>query len=508
MSDSPTSVPWWREAVIYQIYPRSFCDTNGDGIGDLNGIRRRLTYLAWLGVDAIWLSPIFPSPMRDFGYDVSNYFDVDPIFGSLDDFAHLIHEAHDLGIRVILDWVPNHTSIDHPWFVDARSSRESVHRDWYIWRDEAPDGSLPNNWIRAWSDESVWTLDESTSQYYLHMFLPSQPDLNWANPSVRDAMVETLRFWLDMGVDGFRMDVVHALGKDIDRDDPEDLRMIGHTPLNDVAVTHEYLREIREVLDEYSRDRVAVGEVYLLDPSRVATYFGKDDELHLSFNFQSIFTPWRANAWLETIRKAEEALNPVGAWPTWVMSNHDNPRVATRLGGQDRVRAALVLLLSLRGTAFLYAGEELGLEDALIVPERVVDPGGRDGCRAPIPWSMGEHHGWDENAWLPFGERASALSVEAQERDSSSTLHMVRQLLALRRASTPLRLGALRNLHVEGDVLVFEREWEGSVVRVVVNFAKSPSPIDTSTGTVLFASETLTDRTHLNANSALLIQVS
>ena len=505
--ESESAAPWWREAVIYQIYPRSFCDTNGDGIGDLNGIRQRLGYLEWLGVDALWGSPIFPSPMRDFGYDVSNYVGIDPIFGSLEDFARLISESHELGIRVVLDWVPNHTSSDHPWFLDARSSATSSHRDWYIWRDAEPDGSLPNNWIRAWSDESVWTFDELTSQHYLHMFLPSQPDLNWANPAVRDAMAATLRFWLDMGVDGFRMDVVHALGKDVTRDDPEELRMLGHTPLNDVAVTHEYLREIRRVLEEYSGDRVAVGEVYLLDPSRVATYFGRGDELHLSFNFQSIFTPWRASAWLETIRNAENALNPAGAWPTWVMSNHDNPRVASRLGGQDRVRAALVLLLTLRGTAFIYAGEELGLEDAHVAPDRAVDPGGRDGCRAPIPWSMGDHHGWEENAWLPFGDRASEFSVEAQERDATSTLHVARRLLALRRVSAPLRLGALSNLHVEGDVLIFDRVWEDDVVRVMVNFAKSPSPIDVSSGTPLFTTEELTDRTQLGANAALIVEL-
>ncbi|HEY1222821.1 MAG TPA: alpha-amylase family glycosyl hydrolase [Acidimicrobiales bacterium] len=498
---------WWRDAVVYQIYPRSFCDSNADGVGDLNGVRRRLRYLEWLGIDAIWLSPIYPSPMRDFGYDVSNFIDVDPTFGSLADFDQLVREAHELGIRVLLDWVPNHTSSEHPWFLDARSSRTSAHRDWYIWRDAKADGSLPNNWIRAWSEESVWTWDELTGQYYLHLFLADQPDLNWSNPQVREAMAATLRFWLDRGVDGFRMDVVHALGKDLEQDDSEGLRMMSHTPLNDVEVTHEYLREIRRVLDEYGGERVSIGEVFLLDPARVATYYGDGDELHLSFNFKSLFTPWRANAWLDTVGATEVALTPVRAWPTWVLSNHDNARVATRLGGQERVRAAMTLLLTLRGTAFLYAGEELGLEDAVVAPEQVVDPGGRDGCRAPIPWNAEQDHGWPAGAWLPFVSEPSKFSVQFQEEASDSTLQFTRRLLALRRASRALRRGETRNLRADGDVLVFERVADDEVVRIVVNFAAARAPLDVRGTTLLFSSHDQPTPGELAANEAAIFKV-
>jgi len=466
-------VTWWRDAVVYQIYPRSFCDADSDGIGDLNGIRAQLGYLSWLGVDALWLSPIFVSPMRDFGYDVADYMAIDPIFGTLADFDALISEAHELGLRVVLDWIPNHTSSEHPWFVDARSSRSSAHRDWYVWRDARPDGSLPNNWIRAWSSEPAWTWDDGTGQYYLHCFLESQPDLNWANVDVREAMHDTLRFWLDRGVDGFRMDVVHLIGKDISADDPEELKALSHTPLNDVAVTHEYLREIRSVLDAYPGDRVSVGEVYLLDPERVATYYGDDDELHLSFQFASLFTRWRAEEWCQLITRTEAALSPVAAWPTWVMSNHDNARIATRLAGdQARVRSALVLLLTLRGTPFLYAGEELGLEDAVIPPDQVVDPGGRDGCRAPLPWTKEPTHGWPATPWLPFATGATYRSVDAQRDDESSTLHLAKRILELRRRHEVLRRGEVRDVHTDGDLLVFDRVTDDTHARVVVNFSK------------------------------------
>jgi alpha-glucosidase len=500
---------WWREAVVYQIYPRSFCDTNGDGIGDLNGVRSKLAYLKDLGVDALWLSPIFPSPMRDFGYDVSDYTGIDPAFGTLSDFDDLVREAHERGIRVLLDWVANHTSSDHPWFVDSRSSTTSAHRDWYVWRDARPDGTLPNNWVRAWSEEAAWTWDETTGQYYLHCFLPSQPDLNWANVDVRRAMHEPLRFWLDRGVDGFRMDVIHLLGKEIERDDPEELRVLSHTPLNDVPVTHDYLREIRSVLAAYEGDRVAVGEVYLLDPERVASYYGDNDELHLSFNFASLFTPWRANAWRDIIEKTESALGAVNAWPTWVLSNHDNARVATRLGGDlQRVRAALVLLLTLRGTPFLYAGDELGMEDVQIAPERVVDPGGRDGCRSPIPWTASADHGWPVEPWLPFASRGDVMSVESQDSDESSMLNFTRRLLALRRGHVALVSGELVDLRVEGDVLSFDRVSDDSRLRVMVNFKDAPAMSAQKTGRVLLTSASGSADGQLNANEVVVLELS
>jgi alpha-glucosidase len=338
------------------------------------------------------------------------------------------------------------------------------------------------------------------------MFLVDQPDLNWANPEVREAMFDTLRFWLGRGVDGFRMDVVHGLGKELDRDDPEELRMLSHTPLNDVAVTHEYLRAIRGVLEEFEGERVAIGEVYLLDPARVATYYGNGDELHLSFNFQSLFTRWRANAWFETIRDSEAALNPVAAWPTWVLSNHDNARVATRLGGQARVRAAMTLLLTLRGTAFLYAGEELGLEDAVVTPEEAVDPGGRDGCRAPIPWTADADRGWPCGAWLPFAAGSSVSNVETQTNTALSMLNFTQRLLALRRSSGALRHGGLSNLHLDGDVLVFDRGIEGERVRVMVNFSASSAYVDVKGISLLFSTVTSPTPGELAANEAAIFR--
>ncbi len=375
------SAPWWQSAVVYQIYPRSFADSNGDGVGDLEGVRRRLDHLEWLGVDAMWLSPFYPSPMVDFGYDVSDHCDVDPIFGTLADFDRLLADAHRRGIRVVIDWVPNHTSDQHPWFLASRSSRDDPKRGWYTWRDPRPGGGVPNNWRAAFSEAPAWTLDDATGQYYLHLFLPEQPDLEWRHPDVVSAMHDTLRFWLDRGVDGFRMDVVHAIGKDPDLpDDPPELAGVPHSALNHHPFTHELVRGLRGVLEEYDGDRMMVGEVYLLDTAMVATYYGDGDGLHLAFNFPPLYTRWRANRWQERLDEVAAHLEPRGAWPTWVLSNHDNRRHRTRYRSEGRARAAAVLLLTLRGTPFLYAGEELGLEDAVVSPDRVVDPGGRDGC--------------------------------------------------------------------------------------------------------------------------------
>jgi alpha-glucosidase len=465
---------WWREAVFYQIYPRSFLDTNGDGVGDLEGIARQLPYLAELGVDALWISPIYPSPMKDFGYDVADYCDVDPVYGSLATFDALVTSAHDLNIRVILDWVPNHTSIEHPWFVEARASRDSARREFYVWREPKGPGVMPNNWLRSWSDQPAWTLDETTGQYYLHCFLPEQPDLNWANEQVRLAMANTIRFWMKRGVDGLRMDVIHLLGKDPALpDDPVDLVAIGHVPLNDRPETHGYLREIRHVLEEFDGDRVSVGEVYLLDPEAVADYYGRGDELHLSFNFASLVTPWRAAAWRDLIDRTESAHQAVDAWPTWVLSNHDNQRVATRLRGDaQRTRSAAILLLTLRGTPFLYAGEELGMTDADIPPDRVVDPGLRDGCRSPIAWSENYPFGWSGDPWLPFAANAAEMSVAHQTGRADSMLSFTQSLLALRHELAPLRLGTLNDVVAENDVLSFRRELDGESVEVRVNFSR------------------------------------
>jgi alpha-glucosidase len=487
MSDAE---PWWKSAVVYQIYPRSFCDSSGDGVGDLEGIRRRLDHLVWLGVDAIWISPFFRSPMKDFGYDVSDYCDVDPLFGDLAVFDRLLAEAHARGIRVLIDWVPNHSSDQHPWFVESRASRDSTKRGWYVWRDGKRSGSSseepgepPNNWQAAFLKRPAWSWDAATRQWYLHLFLAEQPDLDWGHPEVVAAMHETLRFWLARGVDGFRMDVIHCIGKDPALPDaPEIVAKIPYCALNDDERTHALLRDIRRVLEEFPGERVMVGEVYLLETARVARYYGdaaRGRELHLSFNFPPLFAPWEAEAWRQQIANAASLLGPIDAWPTWVLSNHDNKRHRTRYGGEARARAAAVLLLTLRGTPFLYAGEELGLEDAVIPEGRVVDPGGRDGCRAPIPWEAEEGHGWEgAEPWLPWPPEAPERSVAAQRRDPTSMLHLYRRLLAVRRRSPALRLGALEAPFVRGGALGFRRTHDGDARTVLVNFTDARVVVD------------------------------
>jgi alpha-glucosidase len=451
---------WWREAVVYQIYPRSFADVSGDGVGDLEGLRSRLEYLQWLGVDALWLSPIYRSPMADFGYDVADYCNVDPLFGDLATFDALLEDAHSRGLRVLLDWVPNHTSDQHPWFVESRASRDSAKRSWYRWRDGTPE-TPPNNWPAAFGGGPAWTWDAGTEQWYLHTFLPQQPDLNWDEPEVVAAMHDVLRFWMDRGVDGFRADVVHLIGKDpalpdLARIDPA----AGHLTVvgtHDFQGTHELLRGIRAVLEEYP-ERMIVGEVNLSETTLIAPYLGDDDELHLAFDFESLWVPWEVAAWRERIAHVEEIMGE--RWPTWVFSNHDQPRIRTRLGGgESRARAALVMVSTLRGTPFLYAGEELGLEDAIVPPERVVDPGGRDGCRAPIPWTRDDGHGWPSEPWLPWPPDPAARSVQAQRAEPGSFLQLARAVLAARRTSAALRSGSLRLLDDAPEaVLAYERQ--------------------------------------------------
>ncbi len=471
--------PWWKTAVIYQIYPRSFADASQSGVGDLQGILAHLDHLVWLGVDAIWLSPFFPSPMHDFGYDVADYCDVDPIFGRLEDFDALVAAAHAREIRVMIDWVPAHTSIEHPWFREARVSRTAARRDWYVWRDPRPDGSAPNNWRAAFAKVPTWTLDPTTGQYYLHSFLPEQPDLNWENPEVRSAMHDTLRFWLDRGVDRFRADVVHNIGKHPNlRDVDERIAPIPHCALNDDPVTHEYLREIRTLLDGYPGDRAMVGEVFLLQTERVATYYGQRDELHMSFNFPPLFAAWDAQVWRQQIETSQRVFDPIDAWPTWVLSNHDQPRHRTRYGSEERARAAAVLLLTLRGTPFLYMGEELGLENAVVAAERVVDPGGRDGCRAPIPWTATADHGWGPEPWLPWPPDASQRSVERQRADGRSMLHLYRRLLALRRRSDALRTGDLVLIDGPEDTLVYRRAAGDEECVVAIHFGDGEVELD------------------------------
>jgi alpha-glucosidase len=464
---------WWQDAVVYQIYPRSFADSSGDGVGDLEGLRARMEYLEWLGVDALWLSPIYRSPMADFGYDVADYCDVDPLFGDLRTFDALLEEAHARGIRVLLDWVPNHTSDQHPWFVESRSSRDSPKRSWYRWRDGGGRDVPPNNWPATFGGGIAWTWDEGTEQWYLHTFLPQQPDLNWDEPEVVAAMHDVLRFWMDRGVDGFRADVVHLIGKDPALADVSDLDIVG---THDYAGTHQLLRGIRGVLNEYPGDRMMVGEINLRETALIAPYVG-DDELNLAFDFESLYVPWDPAAWRARIAHVEEIMG--ARWPTWVFSNHDQPRIRTRLGGVDgRARAALLMLLTLRGTPFLYAGEELGLEDAEVPPDRVVDPGGRDGCRAPIPWTADEDHGWPAEPWLPWPPNPARRNVETQRGDPGSMLDLARSAVALRRASAALRDGTLTLLDDAPEgVLAYERATDDDRRRVWVNFGPAPAPL-------------------------------
>jgi alpha-glucosidase len=489
--------PWWKSAVVYQIYPRSFCDTNGDGVGDLEGIRRHLDHVRDLGVDAIWISPFFTSPMKDYGYDVADYCDVDPLFGDLEDFDRLLHDAHERDLKVMIDWVPNHTSDLHAWFQESRQSRDNPKADWYVWRDGTPD-EPPNNWRCAFTDGPAWEWVEARRQWYLHLFLPEQPDLNWRNPEVVAAMHDTLRFWLDRGVDGFRVDVVHALIKRADLADAPEGSLPGRHPdyrhhhrhpeaRYDVDATIDVVRGVRRVLDEYPGDRAMVGEVYILDTPQVARYYGDggEDALHLAFNFPPLFAPWTAEGWRTQVDRVVQHLDPVAAWPTWVLSNHDNARHRTRYGSDARARAAAVLLLTLRGTPFLYAGEELGLEDAVIPPERVLDPGGRDGCRAPVPWDASPTHGWaTEDPWLPWPPGAGDdRNVAAQDGDDASFLGLYRRLLAVRRSSPALAVGDFTWIdpaELPDGVLGYRRGGEWTVL---VNFTDEPRPVPTVAGT-------------------------
>jgi alpha-glucosidase len=478
--------PWFRRGVVYQVYPRSFADSTGDGVGDLTGITDRLDHLVYLGVDAVWLSPFYRSPMADFGYDVADHCDVDPLFGSLSDMDMLIEEAHRRGLKVIVDFVPNHVSDQHPWFIAARSSVDDPHRDWFVWRDPAPDGGPPNNWTAAFSEDPAWTFDETTGQYYLHLFLPEQPDLDWNQPAVVEAMHEVMRFWMDRGVDGFRADVVHCIGKDPDLSDlPSELVGLPAMLQDFGPGTHDRLRDMRALVDSYDGDRMVVGETYVLSAEQMATYLGVGDELHLAFNFQAFHAPWEASRWREEIRLAHDLLDPIGGWPTWTLSNHDATRVRTRLGSEARARVAAVLLLTLRGTPFLYMGDELGLEDAVVPPERAVDPGGRDGCRAPIPWTADPLGDWGGEPWLPLPPEAAARSVETQRGRPESMLEHFRRLLELRRSTPALHRGDIELIDAPPGVLRWRRSASPEdgedpaappVVEIVVNFTSEAVP--------------------------------
>ena len=445
---------WWKHGVLYQVYPRSFQDSDGDGVGDLRGVIQRLDHLAWLGIDGIWLNPVSPSPNRDWGYDVSDYLDVASEYGGLDALQELIDAASDRGIRVVLDLVPNHTSDQHPWFVDARSGRNAEHRDWYVWADPANDGGPPNNWRSSFGGPA-WTLDEASGQYYLHNFLPYQPDLNWWNEDVRAAFDGILRGWFDRGVAGFRIDVAHAIVKDrLLRDDPA--TVAGATALDEPQIiysmhrpeVHDVLRRWRAIADAYQPPRVLIGETWVRDLPELASYYGEGTELHLAFNFAFATAPFEATALRAVIDATERALG-TDPWPLWTASNHDIGRLATRWasGEERRVRCALFVLLLLRGTPTLYAGDEIGLEDVEMPSSRWRDegsgPGGRsrDPGRTPIPWEPGPGHGFTSpgvEPWLPIG--GVARSVAEQRADPDSTLAWCQKVIAAPAADTRSRV--------------------------------------------------------------------
>jgi alpha-glucosidase len=481
------ATPWWQSAVVYQVYPRSFADGDGDGVGDLAGLIGRLEHLSWLGVDAVWLSPFYRSPMVDFGYDVADYTDVDPVFGDLATFDRLVAEAHRRGIRVIIDWVPNHSSDRHPWFVASRSSRADPHRDWYFWRDGRPGGEPPNDW-RSTFGGPAWTRDDVTGQWYLHSFSREQPDLDWSNPAVAQAMLGTLRFWLDRGVDGFRIDVVQELGKV-----PDAPAGAGPWPRDQAwPAGHEIVRRVRAVLDEYD-ERVAVGEVYVLDQERLASFLVTGDELHLAHNFVFLRTPWEARRFREVIEEFDRVA-PEPAWPTWCLENHDHARVASRYDedgrGPARARAAALLVLGLRGCASVFQGQELGLPDARIPAEAVVDLDGRDPERAPMPWERPSRAGpgagfTTGSPWLPVVHDAERLAVEAQRDDGRSTLTLWRRAIALRRGSPALRAGGQRMLDDDDDVLAWIREGGGERLMVAINMGDAPREVHPPGGEVV-----------------------
>ena len=488
-----TRTQWWQTAVIYQIYPRSFQDSDGDGVGDLAGITSRLGYLAELGVDAIWISPIFQSPMKDFGYDISDYVAIDPLFGTMRDFDGLLHSAHLHGLKVLLDFVPNHSSDLHPWFIASRSSRTDPKRDWYIWREPAPDGGPPNNWLSEFGG-SAWEFDEASGQYYYHAFLSSQPDLNWRHPEVVSAMHDVLRFWLAKGVDGFRVDVIWHLIKDATfRNNPgnPDYRE-GKPPhqrimplyTTDLPEVHEIIAAMRRVVDEFG-DRLLIGEIYL-PIERLVAYYGRNlDGAHLPFNFSLLNTPWKAEKIARLISEYEAAL-PRGGWPNWVLGNHDQPRVASRIGSSQS-RIAAMLLLTLRGTPTMYYGDELGMPQACVPPDRVRDPFeknvpgigvGRDGSRTPMQWDETPNAGFSTyEPWLPMAKGWTSVNVKRLEQDITSILNLYKRLLSARRKSGALARGEYQPYTAERDLLSYFRILEKERVLIVLNFTHADRTI-------------------------------
>ena len=493
--------PWWQHGVFYQIYPRSFMDANGNGVGDLQGIIDRLDYVAELGVDAIWISPIFASPMVDYGYDVTDHEDVHPMFGDLATFDRLVAAAHERNLRVVLDYVPNHTSDQHPWFTASRSSRRNPRRHWYLWRDAKPDGSPPNNWEAIFGGPA-WEWDEETQQYFLHLFLKEQPDLNWRNPEVVAAMHHVLRFWLDRGVDGFRMDAVMYCVKH--PDSPDNPPLENGSPYGALGLTlepvyiknqpeiHEILRVFRGIIDSYDGARVMIGETWIFDPVDLVKYYGKNqDELHIPFNFICMATPWNAELMKHTIATYYDAM-PKGATPNFVFGSHDVHRIASRFRPENH-RSVGMLLLTLWGIPTMYYADELGLEDVEVPPASRQDPWGkdtpdlnlsRDPARTPMQWDASPNAGFsppDGEPWLPVAGNFREVNVAVQRIDPASTLNFYKALLRFRRETPALHHGDFSFTDgVPAGILAYVRSAEGQRVLVIINFDRLERTLDLS----------------------------
>lgn len=485
--------PWWRGAVIYQIYPRSYQDTNGDGVGDLKGITQRLDHVASLGVDGVWISPFFTSPMRDFGYDVADYCDVDPAFGTLEDFDALLSRAHALGLKIIIDQVYAHSSDAHAWFAESREDRTNALADWYVWSDPKPDGTPPNNWQAVFGGPS-WTWDARRQQYYMHNFLPSQPQLNLHNPDVQDALVDVMRFWLDRGVDGFRLDALNFSLFDPDlRDNPPKIpapRNVSR-PFDLQEHVHnqshpdlpKFLKRLRILMDEYG-EIFSVAEVPGPSPlEEMRAYTEGEQNLNSAYNFDFLYAK-RLGAEAIATSQSNWLGAPGEGWPSWAFSNHDAPRCVSRwLEGADpvvRAKLTTALLFCLRGNPILYQGEELGLPQAEIAFEDLQDPEaianwprtlGRDGARTPMPWASADTYcGFsDAKPWLPLGQGHAELAVDLQEADPQSMLHFTRGLTRMRASSPALQYGEIKIVESSGDLLVFRRLWEGETIECVFN---------------------------------------
>ena len=489
---------WWKHGVIYQIYPRSFKDSNNDGIGDINGIIQSLDYLQDLRIDGIWLSPIYRSPMYDFGYDVSDYCDIDPVFGTMRDFKRLVKEAGKRNIAIIMDMVFNHTSHLHPWFLESRSSKDNPKRDWYVWHP-GKNGRVPNNWMGAFGGRA-WEWDALTHEYYLHLFTKQQPDLNWRNPNVKKAMFDVLRFWLDTGVKGFRFDVINLLVKDKQfRNNPYKLRFTNprrhdqqlHKYDRNQPETHEIIKEMRVLLDSYG-DIMSVGEIYLdegiKNPFLPALYLGNNDELHLSFNFSTIFAKFQCSEFKHILSEWYNAVGNRG-WPCHVLSNHDQSRAMTRLAGNDPLKAKLlaVLLLTQKGTPFVYYGEEIGMVDGKIKRKDIQDPvgkkywpfhTGRDKARTPMQWDATNYAGFSAaKPWLPVNPDYYTNNVAAQLGDAHSILYFYKKLLALRKSHSALYAGEIEFMPSPDDVLLYKRMYRNEMLIIALNFSSAKKAI-------------------------------